>query len=231
VPRAGVRSGRGDTARALLRTAGRRPLSTAAATCAVAVAVFEIGQIVSGHLYLAALDHPDGTTLLMLCGLIVAGLVAFRQCSDLQALSFAWVNALSCVIAYEAVYKWSFHLAPFGRGMPPPELREFILQVAVAATVLTGFAHHHLAVRTATWGWLAVLAAGWALWLLVGFPQLDGRVVHPQVLPWDLSRNQVYLVNRGTKAALFLASYTLLPPIRPRRGRTIGVAPGGPGVP
>jgi hypothetical protein len=196
----------------------------------VAVAVFETGQIATGDLYLAALDHPDGTTLLMLCGLVLAALAAFRRCTDLQAVSFALVTALSAVIAYEALYKWSFFLAPFGRGMPPPELRELLLQLAVAATVLTGFAHHHLAVRRATWGWLAVLGAGWALWLLTGFPQLDGRVVHPQVLPWELGRDQVYLVNRGTKAALFLAYATLLVPDRGGAGQ-VDVRDGRPGAP
>lgn len=177
-----------DVAGVLLRTAGRRPLSTAAAACAVAVAVFETGQIANGGLHLAALDHPDGTTLLMLCGLMLAAVVAFRQCSDLQAFSYTWVSALSSVLAYEALYERSRYLAPFGRGMPPPELREFVLQLAVAATVLTGFAHHH-------------------------------------------GRDQVYLLDRGTKAASFLVYYTLPAPVRPCRGRIIGIAPDRPGVP
>ena len=185
------------------------------------MALVQIALIADGHLYLAALDSPDGTTVLMLCGLVLAALVAFRRCSDLQAFAFAWVIAVSSVIAYEALYKWSFYLAPLGRGMPPPELRELLLQVGVAGTVLTGFAHSHFAVRRATWGWLSVLGAGWGLWLLIGFPQLDGRVVHPRLLPWELGRDQVYLLNRGTKAALFLVYYTLLPPARPRRRRLL----------
>lgn len=203
------------SAKALLLSAKQRPVSTTAATCSVAVAFFEISQIVSGNLYLPALDHPDGTTVLMLSGLLVAGLVALKQRSDLQAFAFAWITALSCVIAYEAIYKWSFYLAPFGREMPPPELREFILQLAVAATLLTGFADHHLATRNGTWIWLAAFLGLWTLWLLVGFPQLDGRVVHPQILPWHLAHDQVYVLNRVSKLALFITYYTLLPTVPP----------------
>jgi hypothetical protein len=214
----------------LLLTARRRPLSTTAAICTVAVAIFEIGQIVRGNLYLAALDHPDGTTLLMLCGLMIAGLISLSQRSDLQACAFAMVTALSCVIAYEAIFKWSFYLAPFGREMPPSELREFVLQVAVAATVLTAFADHHLAARNGTWMWLSVFGGLWAVWLLIGFPQLDGRLVHPQLLPWDLDRDQVYLLNRCSKVALFIAYYTVLPPLRRSAGETSEATPVGSGT-
>jgi hypothetical protein len=201
----------------LLLVARERPLSTIAGACSFAVALYEVVEIASGRLYLAALDSPDGTTLIMVCCLIVVGLVALRRRSDLQAVAFSWVMALSCVFAYEAVYKWSFHLTPFARAMPPSELREFVLQLAVAATLLTGFAQHHFTWKRSTSGWLAVFCALWALWLLVGFPQLDGQMVFTPVLAWNLDYDQVYLVNRATKLTLFIVYATLFPALHLRR--------------
>lgn len=213
------------SAKALLNGARQRPVSATAAICAVAVAVFETDQLLRGNLYLPALNYPDGTTLVMLSGLLVAGLVALKQRSDIQAFAFAWITALSCVIAYEAIYKWSFYLVPFGKEMPPAEVREFILQIGFAATLLTGFADHHLATRNATWIWLAAFLGLWTLWLLVGFPQLDGRLVHPQILPWHLAHDQVYVLNRVSKLALFITYYTMLPPFRRSHGWASGVRP------
>src|SRR3978361_2071275 len=123
----------------LLLAWGDRPLSMTGAACAIVVAVVVLGQVVQGELYIRGLGYPDATTLLMLCGVLTAGFVALRRGSDLQAVALSWVIAVSCLYAYEAVYKWSFYLAPFGGGMPPPELRELILQLAVAATLVLGF--------------------------------------------------------------------------------------------
>ena len=202
----------------LITQARGRPLTAIAAAGAVAVAVFEVVQILRGQLYLRVLDHPDGTTLVMVCCLILWGLAALKDRTDLQAVSVTWVVAVSCVFAYEALYKWSFHLAPFARVMPAPELREFVLQSAVAATVLVGFAHHHLSWKRSTWVSSSVLGGLWTFWLLIGFPQLDGQVVFPQVLPWTYAYDQVYLLNRATKLALFLAYLSLFPPVRDRGG-------------
>ena len=84
------------------------------------VTAYATGQMMQNQLYVPGLDYPDATTLVMICGLVVAGLIALRRCSDMQAVAFAWVVAVSCLIAYEAVYKWSFYLAPFGRRCRPP---------------------------------------------------------------------------------------------------------------
>ena len=205
-----------DQSKRLLLAWRDRPLSMTGSVCAVVVTVVVIGQVMQGELYIRELNSPDATTLLMLCGVLTAGLIALRCCSDLQAVALSWVIAVSCLYAYEAIYKWSFYLAPLGREMPPPELRELILQLAVAATLVTGFAHQHLMARMRTWIWLTIFGVLWILWLLVGFPQLDGRVVHVQVLPWHVDRDQVYLINRCSKLALFITYYTLLPPIRGR---------------
>jgi hypothetical protein len=196
-----------------------RPLTAIAVGCAVAVAAFEVVQILRGERYLRVLDYPDATTLLMVCCLIVWGLAALRDRTDLQALAFTWVAAVSWVYAYEAVYKWSFHLAPFARTMPAPELREFVLQSAVAATVLVGFADHHFSWKRWTWAGLSLFCTLWALWLLIGFPQLDGQVVFPQAFPWSADWDRVYLINRATKLALFLTYASLFPPVRGPRGR------------
>jgi hypothetical protein len=91
----------------VLLACGERPLSTTAAACGMVVTAYATGQMMQNQLYVRVLDYPDATTLVMICGLIVAGLIALRRCSDMQAVAFAWVVAVSCLIAYEAVYKWS----------------------------------------------------------------------------------------------------------------------------
>jgi hypothetical protein len=199
--------------------------------CAMLVTAYALAQVLQDQLYVPELDYPDATTLIMICGLIVSGLIALRRCSDMQAVAIAWVVAVSCLIAYEAVYKWSFYLLPFGRDMPPPELRAFILQLSVAATVLTGFADKHLRVTIRSCLWLTVFCALWTLWLLIGFPQLDGRVVHPQTLRWHADRQLVYLINRSSKLALFITYYTFLPPIRGVRHHDSATAENGIGSP
>ena len=87
-----------------------------------------------------------------------------------------------------------------------------------AARTCTGAAHRAqtAAVRRGTWIWGAVFCALWTPWLLVGYPQLDGRVVHSQLIPWNLDRDMVHLLNRGSELALFLAYSTLLPPFHRR---------------
>jgi len=153
-----------DQWKRLLLAWGDRPLSMTGSAGAIVVAVVVLGQVMQGELYIRGLNYPDATTLLMLCGVLTAGLVALRRCSDPQAVALSWVIAVSCLYAYEAIY----------------------------------------------------LGALWTLWLLVGFPQLHGRVVHVQVLPWPVDRHQVYLINRCSKLALFITYFTLLPPIRGR---------------
>lgn len=195
-----------------------RPLSATAVVAAAAVVIFETVQIARGELYLRVLDSPDGTTLIMVSCLVIAGTLALRRHTDAQAVSVAFVAALSCVFAYEAIYKWSFYLAPFGRDMPPDELREFVLQVAVAATLWTGFAHHAIAATRWTAVWSAVFGALWILWLVIGFPQLDGHDALPPLLSWELDYTGVYLLNRTTKLVLFVVYLTLFPSSRDRAG-------------
>src|SRR4026209_2717494 len=116
-----------------------RPLSLLTLALAVVIMLYEIIQISRGNLYQEQLNDIDGTTLIMLGVLMLWGVSTLRHRPDLHAVSFTLVNALSFIFAYEAIYKWSFYLAPFVKPMPPPELRAFAIQVGTALTVLTGF--------------------------------------------------------------------------------------------
>jgi hypothetical protein len=125
------------------------------------------------------------------------------------------VNAISFIFIYEALYKWSFYRAPFDQNhpMPPSEVREFVIQVGVAATVLTGFAVGLFSLKKWTFFWLGWFVVLWALWQLAGFPQLTGEIIFPRIIPLDFTRDMTYLLSRGTKAALFLAYLTIFPPL------------------
>jgi len=192
----------------------KRPLSLIAAILAVLLIVYEGIQIASGHLYQEALNRMDGTTLVELGILTLLGVFTLRDQTDLQAVSFTLVAGLSFIFIYEAIYKWSFYLAPFRMAMPPPEFREFVIQTGIAATILTGFADGFFTLKKWTFIWLGVFVVLYGFWLLVGFPQITGGSFAPQVIPIDLTYDMNYILNRATKLAMFLAYLTLFPPLR-----------------
>lgn len=178
--------------------------------------VYETMQIAGGNRYEAVLNDIDGTTLIGLGILTLIGVFALSDQTDFQAVSFTLVNALSFIFIYEAVFKWSFYRAPFDQNHPmsPPEVREFVIQVGIAATVLTGFAVGLFTLKKWTFFWLGLFAILWVLWQLVGFPQITGEVIFPKVIPIDFTHNMTYLLNRLTKAVLCLAYLTFFPPLR-----------------
>lgn len=192
----------------------KRPLSLIAAILAVLLIVYEVIQIASGHLYQEALNRMDGTTLVELGILTLLGVFTLRDQTDLQAVSFTLVAGLSFIFIYEAIYKWSFYLAPFRMAMPPPEFREFVIQSGIAATILTGFASGFFSLKKWTFIWLGVFVVLYVFWMLVGFPQITGGSFAPQVIPIDLTYDMNYILNRATKLAMFLAYLTIFPPLR-----------------
>jgi hypothetical protein len=191
-----------------------RPLSFAAAILAALLILYEIIQIAGGDLYQRALNYMDGTTLIELGILTLLGVFTLHDRSDLQAVSATWVAGLSFIFIYEAIYKWSFYLAPFRLPMPPPEFREFVIQAGIAATILSGFANGFLTLKKWTFIWLGLFVALWIFWLLVGFPQVTGEVIMPQIIHIDFTHSMTYILNRSTKAVMFLAYLTLFPPLR-----------------
>lgn len=192
----------------------KRPLSLIAASCAVLLIVYEGIQIATGHLYQKALDKMDGTTLVELGILTLLGIYTLRDQTDFQAVSFTLVAGLSFIFIYEAIYKWSFYLAPFKLHMPPMEFREFVIQVGIAATILTGFADGFFTLKKWTFLWLGLFIALYVFWLLIGFPQITGEVIFPKTIPLDFTRDMTYVLNRSTKLMMYLAYLTLLPPLR-----------------
>jgi hypothetical protein len=191
-----------------------RPMSTLAILSGLFIIIYAIVQIFSGNLYVDALNDMDATTLVALGILIMLGVFSLRDQTDLHAVSFTLVNALSFIFIYEAIYKWSFYLAPFIKPMPPAEIREFIIQAGIALTVLTGFAVRDFTLKKWTFIWLGIFVALWIFWLLVGFPQITNKFIFPQVIPVNFTHDMTYVLNRSTKAVMCLAYLTLFPPLR-----------------
>jgi hypothetical protein len=198
-----------------------RPLSLFAVALATLIILYEVIQISSGNVYQEQLNDIDGTTLIMLGVLMLWGVFALRDRTDLHAVSFTLVNALSFIFVYEAIYKWSFYLAPFVKPMPPPELRAFAIQVGTALTVLTGFAVRDFTIRKWTLIWLVIFVMLWLFWLLVGFPQITGESFFPQIIPINFTREMTYILNRATKLAMFFAYLAVFPPLREDRNKPI----------
>ena len=197
-----------------LRWLVKRPLSLTAAILAVLLMIYEVIQIASGNLYQSALNDMDGTTLVELGVLTLWGVFALRDQSDLQAVSFTLVAGLSFIFIYEAIYKWSFFLAPFRMAMPPTEFREFVIQLGTAATILTGFAVGFFTFKKWTFVWLGLFVILYSFWLLVGFPQITGESFLPPVIQVEFTHEMTYLINRSIKFLMYLAYLTLFPPLR-----------------
>ncbi|HEY5903580.1 MAG TPA: hypothetical protein VIU39_13580, partial [Anaerolineales bacterium] len=118
----------------------RRPLSSLTAAGGVLVILFELARLAQGQVYEKSLGGIDRTTLIELALLGLWGIVRLRQRTDLQAISFTLVSGLSFIFGYEALYKWSFYMAPFRLEVPSAELRLLVIQVGITLTILTGFA-------------------------------------------------------------------------------------------
>ena len=191
-----------------------RPLSTLAILAGIFVIVYAIVQILTENLYVDALNFIDGTTLIELGILAILGVYSLRDQTDLHAVSFTLVAGLSFIFIYEAIYKWSFYLAPFGKPMPPAEVREFIVQSGIALTALTGFAVRDFTFKKWTFIWLAIFIALWIFWLLIGYPQITGEIIFSRIMPIDLTHDMNYVLNRSTKLMMYLAYLTLFPPLR-----------------
>ena len=184
-----------------------RPLSSLTGVFSALLIFIPHYQRTIGNVFIEELNYVDGTTLIMVGILLLRGIVSRIQDTDLQAFSIAIISALSFVFTFEAIYKLSFYAFPW--RMPPGELREFVIQVGIALTVLTGFAFDKFRVTKLTWIFGFVFVAGWIFWLMVGFPQLnDGENFYPAFVKVQFSWDLIYVLNRALKILLFLIFYS-----------------------
>jgi len=184
----------------------RRPLSCASAIFAVLLMLYSLYQLHLGNTYLDSFNWIDGTTFIMIGVLLLRGISSLWRESDLQAVSIALVGALSFVFAYEAIYKLAFFIFPW--RMPPAELREFVIQVAIALTASVGFAFGTFRVSAISWYFLGVFVIGGMIWLAAGFPQIyNSETFYRPILNIHFAREMIYMINRATKIALCLVYY------------------------
>jgi len=198
----------GSRAPSLSRRALKRPLSMLSAAGAAALILFVVVHLARQGVYVEELNFVDATTLLMVAVLVLRSLYKLRRASDLQAVSLALIASLSFVFGFEAIYKWSFYIFPW--KMPPAELREWVIQIAVGMVAISGFAqgifHFTRASLISAVGFLFL----WLLWLALGFPQLwNGQAYYQPLLPVTLEWNMIYLLNRAAKLAFFLIYFFL----------------------
>lgn len=185
----------------------RRPLSCLTGAFAALLILVPLYQRTIGNIYLEELNYVDGTTLIMVGILLLRGIFSRTYDTDLQAFSIALISALSFVFTFEAIYKLSFYAFPW--RMPPGELREFVIQVGIALTALTGFAFGKFRITKLSWIFGVIFVAGWVLWLLVGFPQLNSsESFYPAIVNVSLPWNMIYVLNRVLKFVLFLFFYS-----------------------
>src|SRR5574340_298128 len=114
----------------------KRPVSLMAGLLAAGLIIYEAIQLLQGQRYMEALGYIDGTTVIELAILGLYGLYHMRHRTDLQAVAFTLVTALSFIFSYEALYKWSFYMQPFRLEMPPIEFRQMVIQVGIALGVM-----------------------------------------------------------------------------------------------
>ncbi len=186
----------------LPRLALRRPLSLAVAAGAVLIILVSLYLRFSGHMLLGQLDDMDAFTPVMISILILRGLYAMRNDTDLQAVSISLIAALSFIFIYEAIYKLSFY--PPSRPMPPPELRDFLIQLGTALTAAVGFAFGKFHFSRWSKISLAAFVLLYAFWMLIGYPQVNTSAnVYWVIIPVHYTWDMIYFINRGTKVLMF----------------------------
>ena len=191
-----------------IRRLAQKPASLFAASAALFLFGIALFNLLTGNIYIARLNYVDATTLIMVAILIFRALTKLHSASDLDTISITLVSTISFLFSYEAIYKWSFYPLPW--KMPPPELREFLLQVVVGLTIMSGFAQNFFRLKRANFMILGLFIAVWLFWLAVGFPQLwDGTKVHRAIIDLSLSGNTIYALNRGTKIIWFMFYFCL----------------------
>ena len=185
----------------------RRPLSFLSGAFAALLILVPLYHRTIGNVYIEDLNYVDGTTLIMVGILMLRGIFSRTHDTDLQAFSIALISALSFVFTFEAIYKLSFYAFPW--RMPAGELREFVIQVGIALTALTGFAFGKFRITKVSWIFGVIFVAGWVLWLLVGFPQLDnGEKFYQPVVDVEFTWDMIYVLNRALKIVLFMIFYS-----------------------
>ena len=196
----------------------RRPLTAATTLFAFALGGWAVVTLLMGSRYIVALNSVDATTPLMISILLLRGVYAQRAEPDLRIVSVSLIGALSFIYAFEAIYKFLF----MGWVHHSPELRELLLQIATALTVLLPFQIRALRLSRASIVLLVLFAGTMLFWWLIGYPQLDTppRMVQYIVLP--VSKQTVYLINRGAKFFLFAAYFFFYQ--RDQRGMGAGMS-------
>ena len=179
----------------------RRPLSFAISAAAGIVILVSLYLRFSGHMLLPQLDDMDAFTPVMISILILRGLYAMRNDTDLQAVSIALIGALSFIFIYEAIYKLSFYLV---RPMPAAELRDFLIQLGTALTAAAGFAFGKFHFSRLSRIFAIAFVLLYAFWMLIGYPQVNTSAnVYWTILPVRYTWDMIYIINRGTKVLMF----------------------------
>ncbi|MDA4128732.1 MAG: hypothetical protein OK422_04695 [Thaumarchaeota archaeon] len=186
-----------------------KPLTGFSSLIAILAILYSVYEIATGNLYIGVLNYIDSTTLTMIGVLWLRVVSRTRQATDLQAFVLALATTISFVYTYEAIYKYSFYVSPF--VIPPPEIRDLIIQIGVSLMVLVGFAYGAYSFSKLSKVFVFMFAAAWIFWVAVGFPQIFNlNGFHLALLHLNLSYTQVYIVNRGTKFLLLMA-FSFLP--------------------
>ncbi len=195
----------------------RKPLSFSTLIIATIGSLYSIYSILTNNWYIETFNWVDTTTIFMVSVLLLRGIFILKENADLKIFSLSLINALSFIFCFEAIYKFLF----FGWVIYPAELRELLLQIATALTVLVGFAYTDFRLTTLNKSFLSLFVVTMVIWVSLGYPQLFEVGIeefyifgykieeYPQLIPIDVSQNMVYLINRLAKVFLFLGYFYL----------------------
>ena len=170
--------------------------------------LFFISILVStGSVYVKALDGLDGTTMAMIGLLLINGIWSFRRLPDVVSFGTTVVICLSFIYTFEGIYKCLF----FGWLNDPEELREMLLQIAMASAVVLPIGNKNLKLTRTVWAFFALYVVFMFIWWITGYPQIfedeENRVIFWGSERIIVSVDQVYYWNRLTKLWLFLAFF------------------------
>ena len=116
------------------------------------------------------------------------------KASDLETFSTALAVTLSAIWFYELIYHFSFPANYY--EFVGLRLNTFILESALSLLVLVGYKHLRVRGNYSFLGTSLLFLVSYSVWLLIGFPQVDGTFVlarylylsNPFYLGWTLNR-------------------------------------------
>lgn len=191
----------------------QHPFSLFLFIASILLALFFTMMLSVKGLYQKSLAEIDMSSLIMASLLTAKTALYSADNSKLKLIAVICLFNVSFLLGFEFIYKFLF----FAWVVEPAELRELVLFGAAATGGLYLYSDRKVRITRAGQYSLLLFAVTMLFWFFCGYPQLfkiheiepvsiPGITIegYPHLIPVELNRTGVYIVNRIAKGALWL---------------------------